>query len=68
MKKHAAPVCPHCHEIMRLAHVVPGAFGLPELRSFECRACHEAVTVEVAPEPRTALTLADAAETKRYRT
>ncbi|MCK9916282.1 hypothetical protein MXD81_44735 [Microbacteriaceae bacterium K1510] len=35
---------------MRLARKVPAAFGLPELRSFACTKCREAVTVEVRPE------------------
>jgi hypothetical protein len=52
---------------MRLARVLPGAFGHPELRSFECRTCREAVTVEIAPEPRTALLLVGAAQTRPSR-
>jgi len=32
---------------MRLARKVPAAFGHPELRSFACASCREAVTVEV---------------------
>jgi hypothetical protein len=32
---------------MRLVHVVPRAFGFPELRSYGCRACNEAITLEV---------------------
>jgi hypothetical protein len=43
------PTCPHCGAPMRLARTVPRAFGHPELRSFECRPCREAVTVEVLP-------------------
>jgi len=34
---------------MRLARKVPAAFGHPELRSFACTVCREAVTVEVRP-------------------
>jgi hypothetical protein len=36
---------------MRLVHVVPRAFAFPELRSYGCRACNEAVTIEVE-QPR----------------
>lgn len=32
---------------MRHARTVPGAFGMPELRSFLCAACGEAVTLEM---------------------
>jgi hypothetical protein len=39
---------------MRLARVVPRAFGYPELRSYECRPCREAVTVEVPPRAHSA--------------
>lgn len=46
------PICPQCGVPMRLARVVPRAFGHPELRSFACRACREAVTVEVLPRLR----------------
>ena len=31
---------------MRLAHVVPAVAGHPELRSYACRPCFEAVTME----------------------
>jgi hypothetical protein len=41
------PTCPHCGASMQLARVTPRAFGHPELRSFECRACREVVTLEV---------------------
>ena len=43
----STPNCPRCGKPMQLARVVPRAFGYPELRSFECRACREAVTLEV---------------------
>jgi len=32
---------------MRLARVWHGAFGQPELRSYACTQCREAVTVEI---------------------
>lgn len=38
--------CPRCHAPMRLARVWYGAFGQPELRSFACTQCREAVTIE----------------------
>jgi transposase-like protein len=34
-----APLCPHCGQPMRLARIVPRLGGLPELRTYECRAC-----------------------------
>lgn len=34
-----APLCPHCCQPMRLARTVPRLGGLPELRTYECRAC-----------------------------
>lgn len=43
-----APVmtCPRCGAPMRLARVWHAAFGQPELRSFACTQCREAVTIE----------------------
>jgi len=41
------PNCPNCGKPMRLARVLPRLGGHRELRSFECRACREAVTLEV---------------------
>lgn len=49
------PICPHCGAPMRLAGKVPASFGYPELHSFACTACREAVTVEVR-KPQTAET------------
>ncbi len=46
------PSCPHCGRNMMLAHVVPAVAGHPELRSYACRPCREAVTLEGA-EART---------------
>jgi hypothetical protein len=40
------PPCPRCGTHMTLAHVVPAVASYPELRSFACRPCREAVTVE----------------------
>jgi hypothetical protein len=38
------PLCPRCQQPMRLMHIVPRLGGQPELRSFLCRPCNEAVT------------------------
>jgi len=39
-----SPFCPRCRQPMRLSHIVPRLGGQPELRSFLCRLCNEAVT------------------------
>ena len=39
------PVCPVCAHPMRLARLTPRFGGLPELRSFECRACRVVLTL-----------------------
>jgi len=36
--------CPNCRKPMRLVRVIPRVASLPELESFECRACGEALT------------------------
>ena len=33
------PLCPSCVQIMRLAQKPPRIGDLPDLRTFECRAC-----------------------------
>jgi hypothetical protein len=33
------PLCPSCAHIMRLARITPRFGELPELYTFECRAC-----------------------------
>ena len=38
--------CPRCGTHMALCHVVPAFAGHPELRSYACRPCSEAVTAE----------------------
>ena len=43
---HTMPACPRCQAPMRLARVWPGSFGDPDLRSFACTRCREAITVE----------------------
>ncbi len=40
--------CPSCGRPMRLAGIIPGIGALPELWTFECRDCAEAVTEEKA--------------------
>ncbi len=40
------PACPRCETRMTLAHVVPAVAGHPELQSFACHPCREAVTRE----------------------
>jgi transposase-like protein len=49
------PICPRCGAPMRLAGKVPASFGYPELHSFACTVCREAVTVEVG-KPQTSET------------
>jgi DNA-directed RNA polymerase subunit M/transcription elongation factor TFIIS len=38
------PKCPKCQEPMRLWQVVPRVLGHPEIRSFRCSTCGEALT------------------------
>jgi hypothetical protein len=38
--------CPRCGTHMVLARVIPACADNPELRSYACRPCSEAVTVE----------------------
>jgi hypothetical protein len=35
----ASPLCPSCGQIMRLARITSRFFDLPDLYTFECRAC-----------------------------
>ena len=37
-------ICPACGRPMRFARATPGIGGLPELWTFECKACAVAVT------------------------
>jgi hypothetical protein len=48
---HAAPCCPSCGVAMRLVRSIPKIGGLPELESFECRACRVSITEATAPAP-----------------
>jgi hypothetical protein len=43
----SAPLCPHCGEPMRLARSVPHLGGLPELRTYDCKACGVCFTMAV---------------------
>jgi hypothetical protein len=43
-KPHATVHCPACGKTMRLASIIPGIGALPELWTFECRDCREAIT------------------------
>jgi len=45
-----APACPTCDRTMRLDRITPGSFSYPELKTFACRSCKEAVTVPEADE------------------
>ena len=42
--------CPSCGAAMRLVRSIPKIGGLPELESFECRACRVSITEAVAPK------------------
>ena len=39
-----SPLCPHCRQPMRLTGIIPRLGGQPELQTFSCRQCKEAVT------------------------
>lgn len=41
-----APTCPRCSRPMRLFTIVPKVGAFPELYTFSCEPCHEAVTLE----------------------
>jgi len=58
----ATPLCPHCGQPMRLARTVPRLGGLPELRTYECRACGVSFTqaAEQAEDEETAYFVAEA--------
>jgi hypothetical protein len=42
--------CPSCGAAMRLVRSIPKIGGLPELESFECRACRVSITEAASPE------------------
>ena len=46
MSEFDPPPCPTCATTMRLVRSVPAVAGHPELRSFECSDCGEALTIE----------------------
>jgi hypothetical protein len=39
------PNCPNCREPMRLGHVIPRLAGHPEIQSFQCNSCGEAIAL-----------------------
>ena len=43
------PLCPSCAQIMRLARMTSRFSGLPDLYTFECRACGVAHIEAAAP-------------------
>ena len=47
---HPAPYCPSCGAAMRFVRSMPTIGGLPELQTFECRAC--GVLITDASEPK----------------
>jgi hypothetical protein len=46
----AMPICPKCGQAMRLDRITPKFAALPELRTYACRPCGEAVTEEQGGE------------------
>ena len=56
------PLCPSCGQPMRFVGAVPRFAALPELHTYECRACGETYTEAVEPGDR-----ADLAWTERRR-
>jgi hypothetical protein len=47
---HPAPCCPSCGAVMGVMRSFPKIGGLPELQTFECRAC--GVSITQAHEPQ----------------
>ena len=41
-----APTCPNCDAPTHFAKSIPGIGILPALHTYQCQACHEAVTIE----------------------
>ena len=50
------PRCPRCEQTMRWVRSLPAFAGHPELQSFACRGCREALTISIGREasPNTA--------------
>jgi len=44
-----SPPCPSCGQPMRFVRSVPRFAALPELRTYECKACGETYTEAVEP-------------------
>jgi hypothetical protein len=47
---HPTPCCPSCGAVMRYMRSVPKIGGLPELQTFECRACRVSITEALEPK------------------
>jgi len=47
-----APLCPSCGQPMQFVSAIPRFAALPELRTYECKACGEAYTEAVEPDER----------------
>ena len=39
-----SPICPLCGQPMQFARSIPGIGGLPELRTYDCKACKSVET------------------------
>jgi hypothetical protein len=46
------PLRPHCAQLMRFTPLVPGVGAMPELYSYYCARCGEAVTQVAEPGAR----------------
>jgi len=47
---HPTPCCPSCGAVMRFVRSIPKIGGLPELQTFECRACGVSITEAFEPK------------------
>lgn len=47
-----APLCPNCQRPMAFTRLIPGIGALPDLYSYYCEACGEAVTEAGEPGER----------------
>ena len=54
-----APTCPNCDAPTHFAKSIPGIGVLPALHTYQCQACHEAVTIESPVQRAGAGKLAD---------
>ena len=44
------PLCPSCGQPMRFVRAIPRFASLPELRTYECKACGESYTEAFEPD------------------